>query len=131
MQIDRSAHLTQIYLQSAAVFFISETAQTMSTTVRQKACIACAESKRRCDRQLPTCQRCLDLDGDCTYPQRKKRQKVHHLRGDHDDGGSVVASPELDYGDIDRHLVMESDFEFDWAGNGTCGGPWHDADRLE
>lgn len=45
----------------------------MSSTLRQKACLACASSKRRCDNQLPECQRCLDRDVDCVYPQRKRR----------------------------------------------------------
>jgi hypothetical protein len=47
----------------------------MSTVLRQKSCNACAESKRRCDRQLPQCRRCLDRDEDCVYPQRKRRRK--------------------------------------------------------
>lgn len=42
---------------------------------RQKACLACAESKRRCDKQLPECQRCLDRDVDCVYPQPPKRRR--------------------------------------------------------
>ncbi|KAH6632027.1 hypothetical protein F5144DRAFT_572852 [Chaetomium tenue] len=41
----------------------------------RKACIACAESKRRCDQQLPECQRCIDRDIDCLYPQPKKRRR--------------------------------------------------------
>ena len=42
---------------------------------RQQACLTCASSKRRCDKQLPECQRCLDRDVDCSYPQRKRRRK--------------------------------------------------------
>lgn len=41
----------------------------------QKACFACAGSKRRCDKQLPECQRCLDRDVDCVYPQPKRRRR--------------------------------------------------------
>ncbi|KAI0454765.1 hypothetical protein F5B21DRAFT_474186 [Xylaria acuta] len=41
---------------------------------RQKACIPCAESKRRCDKELPECRRCIDKDLDCVYPQPKKRR---------------------------------------------------------
>lgn len=41
----------------------------------RKACVACAEAKRRCDQQLPECQRCLDKDIDCLYPQPKKRRR--------------------------------------------------------
>ncbi|KAI0883620.1 uncharacterized protein GGS22DRAFT_167555 [Annulohypoxylon maeteangense] len=42
---------------------------------RQKACIACADSKRKCDKQLPECQRCLDRDVDCVYPEPKRRRR--------------------------------------------------------
>ncbi|KAI8954445.1 hypothetical protein F4801DRAFT_587537 [Xylaria longipes] len=42
---------------------------------RQKACIPCAESKRRCDKELPECRRCIDRDLDCVYPQPKKRRR--------------------------------------------------------
>ena len=47
----------------------------MPPTPTQKACIACAGSKRRCDKQLPECQRCLDRDVDCVYPQPKRRRR--------------------------------------------------------
>ena len=47
----------------------------MPPTSHQKACIACAGSKRRCDKQLPECQRCLDRDVDCVYPQPKRRRR--------------------------------------------------------
>lgn len=47
----------------------------MSPAARQKACIACANSKRRCDKRLPECQRCLDRDVDCAYPQKKRRAR--------------------------------------------------------
>ncbi|KAI1262750.1 hypothetical protein F5Y18DRAFT_396172 [Xylariaceae sp. FL1019] len=42
---------------------------------RQKACIPCAESKRRCDKTLPECQRCMDKDVDCAYPEPKRRRR--------------------------------------------------------
>ncbi|KAI0522054.1 hypothetical protein F5B22DRAFT_457186 [Xylaria bambusicola] len=42
---------------------------------RQKACIPCAESKRRCDKQLPACRRCIEKDLDCAYPQPRKRRR--------------------------------------------------------
>ena len=47
----------------------------MPAIPRQKACIACANSKRRCDKQLPECQRCLDGDVACIYPQPKRRRR--------------------------------------------------------
>ncbi|KIX09179.1 uncharacterized protein Z518_00258 [Rhinocladiella mackenziei CBS 650.93] len=47
----------------------------MPAIPRQKACIACAESKRRCDKQLPECRRCLRKDIHCVYPQPKSRRR--------------------------------------------------------
>ena len=43
---------------------------------RRKACVPCAESKRRCDKQRPVCQRCIDREEDCSYPQPAKRRKL-------------------------------------------------------
>ncbi|KAJ5895116.1 hypothetical protein N7495_006807 [Penicillium taxi] len=34
---------------------------------RQKSCIACAEGKRRCNRQTPQCSRCLNRGVQCQY----------------------------------------------------------------
>ncbi|KAI0965916.1 hypothetical protein F4678DRAFT_451228 [Xylaria arbuscula] len=42
---------------------------------RQKACISCADSKRRCDKEQPECRRCIDKDLDCVYPQPKRRRR--------------------------------------------------------
>ncbi|KAH7014514.1 uncharacterized protein B0I36DRAFT_338836 [Microdochium trichocladiopsis] len=42
---------------------------------KQKACVPCADAKRRCDKALPECQRCLDRDVDCRYPQPKRRRR--------------------------------------------------------
>ncbi|KAJ5998537.1 hypothetical protein N7451_006347 [Penicillium sp. IBT 35674x] len=44
---------------------------------RQKSCIACAEGKRRCNRQTPQCSRCLAQGLECTYlsawsPQKRR-----------------------------------------------------------
>jgi hypothetical protein len=47
----------------------------MTPVFRRKACFACANAKRRCDKQLPECQRCLDRDIDCAYPQPKRRPR--------------------------------------------------------
>ncbi|KAK9364554.1 hypothetical protein V1509DRAFT_517341 [Lipomyces kononenkoae] len=47
----------------------------MPAITRQKACMARADSKRRCDKQLPACQRCLDRDVDCVYLQPKRQRR--------------------------------------------------------
>lgn len=48
----------------------------MPPTPRRKACLPCAASKRRCDKSLPACQRCVDRDADCAYPQVKRRGRI-------------------------------------------------------
>ena len=37
---------------------------------RQKACLACAQAKRRCNRRLPQCARCLEKGFRCAYTNR-------------------------------------------------------------
>ncbi|KAI0875188.1 hypothetical protein GGS24DRAFT_302859 [Hypoxylon argillaceum] len=49
---------------------------------RQKACIPCAESKRRCDKEVPECRRCLEKDLDCVYPQPRKRRRDLRTAGE-------------------------------------------------
>ncbi|KAM9874871.1 RNA polymerase II mediator complex component [Verticillium dahliae] len=41
---------------------------------RQRACRACTDAKRRCDKALPSCLRCLNRDVDCVYPPPKRRR---------------------------------------------------------
>src|SRR5690348_8641311 len=46
---------------------------------RQKSCVACAEGKRRCNRQTPQCSRCAGRGLTCIYingPPAKKHQQV-------------------------------------------------------
>ncbi|KAH8649373.1 hypothetical protein BX600DRAFT_475018 [Xylariales sp. PMI_506] len=68
----------------------AEEFRTMSAPRRQKACNACANSKRKCDRQMPECQRCLDRDIDCDYP-RPKRRRRDPPAGDNDRAGNLLA----------------------------------------
>jgi hypothetical protein len=37
---------------------------------RRKSCLACVQSKRKCDKGLPKCQRCLAKKIDCDYSSR-------------------------------------------------------------
>ncbi|KAH8738305.1 hypothetical protein BGZ61DRAFT_439908 [Ilyonectria robusta] len=56
----------------------------MARISKQRACIACTNAKRRCDRTLPGCMRCLDKDMDCMYPpinRRHGRQEQRQTRG--------------------------------------------------
>ncbi|KAF5003182.1 hypothetical protein FDECE_10250 [Fusarium decemcellulare] len=43
---------------------------------RTRACIACTSSKRRCDREAPSCRRCADKFIRCEYP-RSSHQRQH------------------------------------------------------
>lgn len=42
---------------------------------KQRACIACINAKRSCDRTLPSCERCLGRAIDCEYPTTTKRRQ--------------------------------------------------------
>lgn len=41
----------------------------------RKACVACAECKRKCGKELPSCNRCLDRGVHCIYPLPVRRQQ--------------------------------------------------------
>lgn len=41
----------------------------------QKVCIGCARSKRRCDLKRPECQRCIERDITCIYPQPRRQNR--------------------------------------------------------
>ncbi|KAL5083441.1 hypothetical protein Trisim1_001432 [Trichoderma cf. simile WF8] len=40
----------------------------MQRSSKQKSCFKCKSSKRRCDRTLPSCTRCIDHGVECAYP---------------------------------------------------------------
>ncbi|KAK0719147.1 hypothetical protein B0H67DRAFT_642530 [Lasiosphaeris hirsuta] len=40
----------------------------MTPTLETKACVACARSKRKCGKQVPSCDRCSARRVDCAYP---------------------------------------------------------------
>jgi hypothetical protein len=63
----------------------------MPLIVRQKVCIPCASSKRKCDKQLPECRRCLDKDMDCVYPQPRKQRRDTTARRSHASGDFVTS----------------------------------------
>ncbi|KAF7555273.1 hypothetical protein G7Z17_g2281 [Cylindrodendrum hubeiense] len=51
----------------------------MGSTKKSKACCACTNGKRRCDRAQPVCGRCDEKDTECRYPPTRRRK--HHLQG--------------------------------------------------
>ncbi|KAK7211318.1 hypothetical protein V2G26_018496 [Clonostachys chloroleuca] len=40
----------------------------MGRRSKQKSCFACAKDRRRCDRTIPSCARCIDREVMCAYP---------------------------------------------------------------
>lgn len=75
-----------------------------SAMQNRSACLACAEAKRKCDRRLPECQRCIDRDEDCAYPepkrQRRRRQAEAGTRGSITGIANPANDPSLDLGGV-------------------------------
>ena len=46
---------------------------TMPVHTESNACSACARSKRKCGRQMPSCARCADRGRSCVYPRSRSR----------------------------------------------------------
>ncbi|PTB66770.1 N-terminal binuclear Zn cluster-containing protein [Trichoderma citrinoviride] len=49
--------------------------ESLATTPAPFACLACRDSKRRCDRALPQCRGCLQKRIVCDYPYRRKKRE--------------------------------------------------------
>lgn len=47
----------------------------MSRRSKQTSCFACVEAKRRCDKALPLCSRCIVKELDCQYPPPKQPRR--------------------------------------------------------
>ncbi|KAH8807956.1 RNA polymerase 2 mediator complex component [Xylogone sp. PMI_703] len=72
------------------------------TQAESNACSACARSKRKCGRQLPSCARCVDRGRTCIYPPSRNRATLSSRplltnasrgsapRGEVDDGPSAA-----------------------------------------
>ncbi|KAH6989908.1 hypothetical protein EDB80DRAFT_729231 [Ilyonectria destructans] len=43
---------------------------------KQTSCFACVEAKRRCDKALQSCSRCIDNGLNCQYPPPKQRRRL-------------------------------------------------------
>lgn len=87
----------------------------MPANFRPKACRACSESKRRCDKRRPQCQRCLDRDVDCVYAQPKRRQRSSISQLDEYDEG------QLNYGSEPSEQAASIDFLGDWNSMASGG----------
>ncbi|WYZ45854.1 hypothetical protein EsH8_IX_000079 [Colletotrichum jinshuiense] len=87
---------------------------------KQKACIACTESKRRCDKRLPGCTRCDDRDVDCQYPPSKRRRH-HQLQKPLPDQALPAPGP----GTLTADMLV---FDSGPLASGIWNMPWSDLD---
>ncbi|KAI1099410.1 hypothetical protein F4804DRAFT_85130 [Jackrogersella minutella] len=66
---------------------------------RQKSCNACVKSKRRCDKQIPTCGNCTKKKYTCTYGGQLDAQSHGNSAGVPMSLDSVVSPAPTPYGD--------------------------------
>ncbi|KAL6416185.1 uncharacterized protein AUP68_00399 [Ilyonectria robusta] len=62
----------------------------MARRSKQKACFGCVGTKRRCDKIIPSCSRCLDRSIDCVYPAGPPRRQRLALGG-----AGTTAAPDI------------------------------------
>ncbi|EEU45663.1 uncharacterized protein NECHADRAFT_80777 [Fusarium vanettenii 77-13-4] len=74
----------------------------MGRRSKQTSCFACVETKRRCDKKLPSCSRCLDRDMVCTYP-RPRRQ------GPQSDPAPIETTPVVGFDDVWAPIDFNAD----------------------
>lgn len=68
-----SAHHFRLALQIFSCYSTSESqhqAERIMSSSRQKSCLGCVRSKRKCDQGFPKCRRCLARRIDCEYTGR-------------------------------------------------------------
>ncbi|KAJ0140979.1 hypothetical protein CTA2_1604, partial [Colletotrichum tanaceti] len=104
----------------------------MTRLTKQKACLACTESKRRCDKRLPTCTRCDDRDVDCQYPVTKRRRPHHHDRSFLDITPTRQQQQQQQQQQLNDAATMADTLEFDAAALAAAGAwgsmPWLNLD---
>ncbi|KAI9164157.1 Vegetative incompatibility protein [Paramyrothecium foliicola] len=77
----------------------------MQHRTKQKSCFPCANGKRRCDRTLPSCTRCIDRGVKCAYPLTRGRASLGVCEvGSADDAAMTLLSP-LELQDQDESSV--------------------------
>ncbi|ETS76544.1 hypothetical protein PFICI_11931 [Pestalotiopsis fici W106-1] len=84
---------------------------------RQKNCHNCVQTKRRCDRRMPHCSRCVERNIPCDYSRtRTAIQADRQARRDNANGPASISHPlfspgpaaEMDYlGSIDADMVAD------------------------
>ncbi|KAH6867585.1 hypothetical protein B0T10DRAFT_541861 [Thelonectria olida] len=68
----------------------------MDRRSKQKACFGCVDAKRRCDKILPFCSRCIDRGVSCVYPMPAPARRRQRLALG---GAGMAAAPDLRLGD--------------------------------
>ncbi|OOQ83128.1 hypothetical protein PEBR_36607 [Penicillium brasilianum] len=90
------------------------------TRSRQKSCVACAEGKRRCNRQTPQCSRCVGRGLKCTYVNGLSAKK-------HQNNVFADVQPvefEL-YHDLDDALFLWSPNSDSFLDTSNATASWH------
>ncbi|KIY43290.1 hypothetical protein FISHEDRAFT_53788 [Fistulina hepatica ATCC 64428] len=84
------------------------------TQARRKACVACTESKIKCDREIP-CSKCKARDRTCIYPAATKRTQSRRRLGHTarpitvDSAASTSANPPADSGSPEAAAASKSE----------------------
>jgi hypothetical protein len=58
----------------------AESAGQETVKTARSACLPCRQSKRRCDKKLPSCDLCVRKDVDCSYPERASQNRQALVR---------------------------------------------------
>ncbi|KAI1196822.1 hypothetical protein F5X97DRAFT_304067 [Nemania serpens] len=99
----------------------------------RKACLSCIHAKRRCDKNLPSCRRCMDKDVLCQYPstrpyaRRKPRnaasespaEKIAELISPREMHNVSASTSELSWGNEDLSPLLVHPVNGQNHGNGT------------
>lgn len=48
-------------------------AEAGNTTTEALACVSCRSRKLKCDRRIPICSRCAKVNGECVYPESRRK----------------------------------------------------------
>ncbi|KAI8672990.1 Zn(2)-C6 fungal-type domain-containing protein [Fusarium sp. Ph1] len=76
----------------------------MGRRSKQTSCFACVETKRRCDKKLPSCSRCLDRDMVCTYPRVPPRRQ-----GPQSDPAHIETTPDVGFSGVWAPIDFDGD----------------------
>ncbi|KAI0890503.1 uncharacterized protein GGS22DRAFT_14452 [Annulohypoxylon maeteangense] len=81
-------------------------------STRQKSCNACVKSKRRCDKQIPSCGNCLKRRFPCSYGGKSAMQS-HSNSASGSSSGSVASPPAVYESSSALHNGFSAIFDMD------------------